>query len=184
MKLNVTIIDDDYDLTHFYSQCKLHGFVNNTSDERIRRHFVRDRFGCLFGLEKQGQLIACAGCHELPEVSENAFRIQFRGCELPGTDVKKSLAKSHFNSSTFRELIPYQIEWCGHFGSNELYLTTNLDNKNHRAMQLIAQQGYLRLHETKMLFGVEQAIWRFNIEKYIEERKKLGVYTLQPPPLI
>ena len=56
--------------------------------------------------------MACAGCLEFPEVSSNAFRIQYRGCEIPGTDIKKTLSKSHFNSSTFRELIPYQIQWC------------------------------------------------------------------------
>tara|TARA_B110000238_G_C15933788_1_gene355928 strand:+ start:176 stop:331 length:156 start_codon:yes stop_codon:yes gene_type:complete len=51
-------------------------------------------------------------------------------------------------------------------------------------MQLIASQGFLTLHSEEMLFGVEQAIWKLNNEKYIEERKKLGVYTIQPPPLI
>ena len=69
-------------------------------------------------------------------------------------------------------------------GSEELYLTTNLDNKNHRAMQLIAKQGYLSLHSEEILFGKEQAIWSFNIDKYITERKKIGRYTIQSPPLI
>ena len=69
-------------------------------------------------------------------------------------------------------------------GSDELYLTTNIDNKNHRAMQLIAKQGFLSLHSQQELFQVEQAIWRFDIDKYISERKKLGFYTIQRPPLI
>ena len=51
-------------------------------------------------------------------------------------------------------------------------------------MTLIAKQGFLSLHSTEQLFGVEQAIWRFNIDKYITERKKLGIYTIQRPPLI
>ena len=150
----------------------------------MKLDFITQRFGNMWGLEKEGRLVAVAGCLEFPEVSSNAFRIQFRGCEIPGSDVKKTLSKSHFNSSTFRELIPYQIEWCNDRGSDELYLTTNIDNKNHRAMQLIAKQGFLTLHKETILFNVEQAIWRFNIEKYIDERKKLGIYTIQRPPLI
>ena len=167
----------------FYDECKLHGFVNNYSYKSMRFDFVKERVGNYWGLVSD-RLVAVAGCHKFPEVSDNAFRIQFRGCELPGTDIKKSLSRSHFNSSTFRELIPYQIQWCERHGSDELYLTTNLDNKNHRAMQLIAKQGFLTLYSQQILFEVEQSIWRFNIDKYISERKKIGIYTVQPPPLI
>ena len=184
MKLKVIDNLFDYDLSEFYAECESLGYINNTSDERMRLDFVKSRFGNMWGLEKEGRLIGVAGCHEFPEVSDNAFRIQFRGCELPNTDVKRTLSKSHFNSSTFRELIPYQIEWCANMGSSELYLTTNTDNRNHRAMQLIAKQGFLTLHKITTLFEVEQAIWRFNIDKYISERKKLAIYTVQRPPLI
>jgi len=173
----------NYEMQPFFDECKLHGFVNNYSRETMRFDFVEKRFGNFWGLVSD-RLVAVAGCLHFPEVSDNAFRIQFRGCEIPGTDIKKTLSRSHFNSSTFRELIPYQIEWCERMGSNELYLTTNIDNKNHRAMQLIAKQGFLSLHSEQMLFQVEQAIWRFDIEKYISERKKLDIYTIQQPPLI
>jgi hypothetical protein len=174
----------DYPMQSFYQSCSELGYVNNVSRDEMKFDRVKTRFGNYWGLELNKRLVATAGCLEFPEVSPNAFRIQFRGCELPQTDVKKTLSKSHFNSSTFRELIPYQIEWCKRMGSEELYLTTNLDNKNHRAMQLIAKQGYLSLHSEEILFGKEQAIWSFNIDKYITERKKIGRYTIQSPPLI
>ena len=51
-------------------------------------------------------------------------------------------------------------------------------------MQLIAKQGFLTLIDTTILYGVEQAIWRLDNEKYLDERKKLGRYTIQYPPLI
>lgn len=184
MVLNVIDNLEDYALEDFFNECKQLNFVNNTSKDQMKFDRVKQLFGNYWGLELDNRLIATAGCLAFPEVSDNAFRIQFRGCEIPCTDIKKTLSKSHFNSSTFRELIPYQIQWCDKMGSNELYLTTNLDNKNHRAMQLIAKQGFLTLHSQEMLFGKEQAIWRFHIEKYISERKKLGIYTLQPPPFI
>ena len=174
----------DYPMQSFYQSCSELGYVNNVSRDEMKFDRVKTRFGNYWGLELNKRLVATAGCLEFPEVSPNAFRIQFRGCELPQTDVKKTLSKSHFNSSTFRELIPYQIEWARNMGSEELYLTTNIDNKNHRAMQLIAKQGYLSLHSEEILFGKEQAIWSFNIDKYITERKKIGRYTIQSPPLI
>ena len=31
------------------------------------------------------EIVAVAGCHPLPEVGPNAWRIMFRGCELPHT---------------------------------------------------------------------------------------------------
>lgn len=175
---------EEYPLDSFFEECLQNGFVNNVSRDTMKFDTVKIRFGNYWGLELNKRLIATAGCLEFPEVSENAFRIQFRGCELPQTDVKKTLSKSHFNSSTFRELIPYQIQWARNMGSEELYLTTNLDNKNHRAMQLIAKQGYLTLYSEEMLFDKEQAIWRLDVDKYITERKKLGKYTIQSPPLI
>ena len=49
-------------------------------------------------------------------------------------------------------------------------------------MQLIAKQGFLTLYSEEILFGKKQAIWRFHNEKYINERKKLGVYTIQQAP--
>lgn len=174
----------NYNLDPFFDSCKRLGYVNNISKKSMRMDLVKERFGNYWGLCKDKQLVAVAGCLEFPEVDVNAYRIQFRGCELPHSDVKKTLSRSHFNSSTFRELIPYQIDWCNKLGSNDLYLTTNLDNKNHKAMQLIAKQGFLTLIDTTILYGVEQAIWRLDNEKYLDERKKLGRYTIQCPPLI
>lgn len=182
--LNVITDLYNYPMDNWFLNCRLEGFINNSSRNRMNFELVAELDGNYWGLEKEGELIATAGCLRFPEVSANAWRIQYRGCEMPGSDIKKGLSRSHFNSSTFRELIPYQLEWIAQYNSDKLYLTTNLDNKNHRAMQLIAKQGFLSLHSEEMLFGVEQAIWRFNIDKYISERKKLGVYTLQRPPLI
>lgn len=174
----------DYNMNEYYVKCRIYGYSNNWSEDRYNFDRVKEYDGNFWGLESKGSLIATAGCLRFPEVSANAFRIQYRGCEIPHTDIKKGLSRSHFNSSTFRELIPYQLEWIAKYNSDEIYLTTNLDNKNHRAMVLIAKQGFLSLHSTEELFGVEQAIWRFNIDKYITERKKLGIYTIQHPPLI
>lgn len=177
-------------LDEFYDQCKSFGYNNNISDEKMKFDFVRERFGNIWAVVKDKKIIGVAGCHEFPEIDSNGFRIQFRGCELPGSDIKKGLAKSHMNSFTWRELIPYEIEWCNKLGSSNLYITTNYNHDesgrmilNHRAMVLMEKQGYLKHHIDKNIFGVDQTVWRFNSEKYLETRRRLPCYTLEPPPL-
>lgn len=161
----------------FFSQCRELGYTNNISRNSIKFDWVvNERRGRFWTLALADRIIAMAGCHWFPEVHERAYRIQFRGCELPGMDPKKSLSKGQFNSCTFRELIPYQIRWIQSLGDYEMFLTTNHDNKNHRTMQLMARQGYLTHFRSGPLFGVEQTIWKFNLEKYLAVRARITSY--------
>jgi hypothetical protein len=133
---------------------------------------------------RDDDIIAVAGCHPLPEVGPNAWRIMFRGCELPQTDTFKGLGKGDWNSITQREMIPRFIEWCP---SEELYLTTNTDHehsngkasRNHRLMGLLARQGILHYEGRMVLNKTEQALWKLNIDEYTTRRNRLkGTYVL------
>lgn len=133
---------------------------------------------------KDNKIIAVAGCHPLPEVSPNAWRIMFRGCEIPGTDTFKGLSKGDWNSITQREFIPLMIKWCS---SNELYITTNINHdhsngkapRNHRLMRLLAKQGILDNCGDIVLNNTEQTLWKLNISEYTERRNKLtGKYVV------
>ena len=96
----------------FFEKCRSHNFVNNISAKTIKFNWVvNERFGKFWGILDCGSMIGMAGCHWMPEIHDLAFRILFRGCELPGADKKKTLSRSHFNSMNFREVIPYQLEW-------------------------------------------------------------------------
>lgn len=172
-------IDDIHhpDIQRFFAECQTLGFSNNVSSESIKYHWTRnERKGCFWALYIQERIVGMAGCHWMPEIHEKAFRIQFRGCEIPGTDPKKTLSRSHFNSMTFRELIPLQLNWIEQFGEYEVFLSTNHDNKNHRAMQLIAQQGFLTEFDVGEYFSVQQTIWKFNSQHYKSVRSKIKSY--------
>ena len=167
-------------LNKFFESCLELNYINNTSTVAIRSSYVQQREGNIWFLVKDNEIIGMSGCHRFDEVDPTAFRIQFRGCELPGRDVKQGLSRSHFNSSTFRELIPYQLAWIASKGydSKNVYLTANHDNKNHRAMTLIERQGFLTKYKEDMLFGVQQTIWKFNTEHYETVRRKVTSYVV------
>lgn len=168
----------------FMTKCNELGYYNNSTIERFRFDRVDNNWGNIWGLAKGNDLIATAGCHLFEEYDSDSFRLQFRGCEIPGTDVKRGLSKGHWNSMTWRELIPYELDLAYKVGIYKFYITTNTDNRNHRTMTNMAKQGYLELDKITMLNNTEQAIWRFNDEKYLEVRSKLPIYTMEPPPLI
>lgn len=167
-------------LTRFFQQCTTLGYKNNTSLVSIRADFVKQRQGNIWFLCKGEEIIGMSGCHRFDEVDPKSFRIQFRGCEIPGTDVKTGLSRSHFNSSTFRELIPYQLQWIHNMGfdKNNVYLSANKDNKNHLAMSLIEKQGFLTKFKEGVLFGADQTIWKFNTEHYEKVREKVTSYVV------
>lgn len=175
---DLTTVDESL-LAKFFEECSNLGYTNNISKEAIRIDYVRGRKGNIWFLRKTDQIIGMAGCHLL---TRKAYRIQFRGCELPGADVKPGLSRSHFNSSTFRELIPYQLKWIEDHGydKHNVYLTVNNDNRNHRAMSLIEKQGFLtRNHEyasNLTLFETEQTLWKFITAHYEEVRSKIKSY--------
>lgn len=69
------------------------GYINNASLKAMKYEWCNDFGGKYFCAIKDDNIIAVAGCHPLPEVGENAWRILFRGCELPHTDTFKGLGR-------------------------------------------------------------------------------------------
>lgn len=167
-------------LTHlevFCKKCNALGYQNNSSLNAMKFEWCKD-VGEYFCAIKNNEIVAVAGCHPLPEVSPNAWRILFRGCELPGNDTFKGLGKGDWNSITQREFIPKFIEHCP---TNELYITTNISHehsngkaaRNHRLMGLLAKQGILDKHSDMMLYYTHQTVWKLNIEEYTKRRERL-----------
>ena len=58
------------------------------------------------------EIIAVGGCHPLPEIDKNGWRINFRGCELPRISPYKGLNKGNWNTITWRDFIPVFIDYC------------------------------------------------------------------------
>ena len=155
------------------------GYTNNASLKAMRYDWCKEN-GEYFCAIKDDDIIAVAGCHKCPEIHEGAWRILFRGCELPGTSPYKGLNKGDWNSITQRDFIPKFIDYCP---SKDLYISTNTDNehsgkalRNHRLMSILANQkdAYLNYICDMALNKTEQTIWQLNIGKYLERRSKLN----------
>jgi len=167
----------------FCNKCKELGYQNNQSFQAMKLLWCKNQ-GEYFCAVKDNEIVAVAGCHPLPEVSPNAWRIMFRGCELPMQDTFTGLGKGDWNSITQREMIPKFIEYCP---TDELYITTNTYHehsngkaaRNHKLMGLLARQGILDKHGEMMLYYTEQTVWKLNIEEYTRRRNKLkGCYVV------
>lgn len=177
--MKIEIIQDKHltMLQEFCDRCAELGYENNSSFQSMKLLWCKQN-GEYWCAIKDNKIVAVAGCHPLPEVSHNAWRIMFRGCELPGNDTFKGLGKGDWNSITQREVIPKMIEWIQ---SDELYITTNIKHehsngksaRNHRLMGLLAKQGILENCGDMTLYYTEQTLWRLNIEEYIRRRERI-----------
>ena len=168
----------------FCDKAKKLGYENNSSIEAMKLDWCAEQ-GKWFCAIKNREIIAVGGCHPLLEVGPNAWRILFRGCELPNKDSHKGLSKYNWYSVTWREFIPAFIEWCP---SNELYITTNTDNdhsfgkasRNHKLMGLLAKQNILENCGIKNLYYTDQTVWKLNIDEYTRRRKEIRSIQVKP----
>jgi len=177
--MKIEIIQDKHldMLQEFCNTCKELGYENNSSFHAMKLLWCKN-WGEYWCAVKDNKIVAVAGCHPLPEVSPKAWRIMFRGCELPGHDTFKGLSKGDWNSITQREFIPLMIKWIP---SDELYITTNVDYehsngkaaRNHRLMGLLAKQKILDNCGDVVLYYTEQTLWRLNIEEYTKRRERI-----------
>ena len=168
------------ELEVFCKKAKELGYVNNSSLKLMRYDWCKEN-GEYYCAIKGNDIVAVAGCHTLPEFSPNAWRIMFRGCELPGASPYKGLNKGDWNSITQRDFIP---EFINYIPSKELYISTNISNehsgkalRNHKIMNILARQkdAYIIDVCDMMLNNVHQTIWKLNIEQYLSRRSKLNV---------
>ena len=165
-------------LRSFCQKAKELGYQNNSSLEAMKFDWCHE-LGKWFCAIEDDNIVAVAGCHPLPEISPTAWRIMFRGCELPQTDKFKGLGKGDWNSITQREMIPKFINYCP---TDKIYITTNIDHehsngkstRNHRLMGLLAKQGILDWHSDVTLYYTKQTVWRLNIAEYTRRRNLLG----------
>jgi len=157
----------------FCDKCKDLGYTNNSSFKSMKLEWCKD-WGEYYCAIKDDEIVAVGGCHPLPEINENGWRINFRGCELPGASPYKGLNKGNWNTITWRDFIPVFIDYCP---TDNLYITTNISNehsgkalRNHKLMGLLAKQGILDKVSDTILYYTEQTIWKLNVQEYVKRR--------------
>ena len=127
-------------------------------------------WGEYFCAIKDNEIFSVAGCHPLPEVSPNGWRVFFRRCELPKQSPYKGLVKGPGQMG--KNFMNVFLNYCS---SDELYITTNIINENlndmvrhHRKMELVAghKDGYIDKAGDMILYNTKQTVWKINVKKF------------------
>jgi len=164
-------------LETFCQEAEELGYNNNSSLKAMKYDWCKD-YGEYFCAIEDDKIVSVSGCHPLPEVNAKAWRVMFRGAQLPGYNNSYGLSKYHMNAITFRDILPAQIEFCG---TDELYITTNIEhdasgkmNKIHRLFKNLSKLGIVDCYQEQMtLYYTEQSVWKLNIDEYNKRRNNI-----------
>lgn len=165
-------------LEQFCNSCKEQGYRNNESFTAMKLEWCLEQGGQFFLTYINDTIVSVSGCHPLPEVGNNAYRILFRGAALKEyQNYPRVLSKHLMTGIPFYTHIPLANEWCN---SSQLVITTNWNNsgitsmnKSHNVLGLLARQGIVNCLIKKMnLFYTEQTVWQLNMENYLAARNK------------
>jgi hypothetical protein len=168
----------------FCQQCKLAGYKNNESIDAMKLDWCLSQGGQFFLTYLDDKIISLSGCHPLSQVSNNVYRILFRGATLPEyQNLTGTLSKTHMNSIPFFYHVPNQISWGKQVNSDTFVVTTNYQNseiksmsKSHRVFYGLAKQNIVsQLVERLDLFYTEQAVWQINEDEYFKHRFKYAL---------
>lgn len=177
---------DHIKLQTFCDYFKSQGIKNNDSFESIKLDNMKMPYGQYFiGYDYDSDKIwNLLGIHHLPEIHNHAWRCFYRGAQLPGYRFGNALTSDIFKVGyqiTF--MIEMQIKFIHKYDNQaEIYASTNTPRAekfaksqyiDQRIAPMLAERGvFTKTHEDFILFNTPQSIWKLNIDKYFEERKK------------
>lgn len=163
-------------LINFCAKCNDLGYKNNESLEAMRLEWCLGQGGQFFLTYYDDALISVSGCHPIPQVDNTAYRLLFRGVELPEyQNFFNVVSKTHMSALPFFYHVPLQIAWAKKQEFSKFVITTNWDNpdgiksmnKSHRVFKLLARQGLVDCEIEKIhLWHTDQSVWKLNINSY------------------
>jgi len=147
--------NDIFDVKLFCIECKILGYDNNSSLEKIKWNTAK-----WIGTYIDDVLISMSGVRPEPDIEEKAYRILFRGVTLPGHTIKST--KDITKTSVQWQHIPYQIELVNDINAN-FYMTSNVNFgvKSHRLTKYMKNCNDVLFYKKMKLFGVEQIVWKY-----------------------
>ena len=172
--------DHNRALEKFCSMCQMQGYKNNESFDTMRLEWCLDQGGQFFLTYLDNDIISVSGCHPLPQVGKDVYRVLFRGATLKEHQNHLGvISKTHMTSIPFYTHIPLAIDWIKPYGDKKLVITTNWNNpeiasmnKSHNVLGLLARQGIVDCLVEKIdLFYTEQTVWQLNVDKYLAARE-------------
>jgi hypothetical protein len=173
--------DEDLDdLKIFCEACSTLGYYNNDSFKSIKLDKMKMPYGQYFigyDLEKKIIFNLC-GVHQMTELSQDAYRVFFRGATLPGYGTGKTGYKSSFQ---LMEILNLQIDFIlENNPAAEFYFTTNRDHlpSNGKSQRMdavmaprVARNGIFDIVEEDFVYmNTRQKLWRVNVSKYKDWR--------------
>lgn len=173
----IKITQEYYPLLKKYCQeCKKLGWLNNSSLDDLRVDYIQEHGGCYFGIIENDELVSIAGCHKFIELNLDGWRIFYRSATLPGKAKNNGLHRG--TGARGRLYIDAFIEYCN---NEDMYFTTNIENSNwsgitryhdHMLKESSLSDSYVEFCDTIELYGVQQAVWILNNEKYYQRTRK------------
>lgn len=175
------LLDSDTpQLIEFCKECEKLGWENNKDLNSIKLDKMQMPYGKFFVAVDKEKIVSIAGVHKFPEVNDNSYRCLFRGAQLPKYSPKFSM-NMFMSGVQFTYLLYQQITLIQSIDPNaEFYITTNIDNGKAGAssrldktmMPRLQRQGIWELSDTKVIYGIEQNIWKINVPEYLAQREK------------
>jgi hypothetical protein len=170
----------DLDLTEFYKEAASRGFKNNSSQKEMIDCFQNESKWAAWMLYEDDRPIGSVAAHSFDDVmGPGSYRVLTRCCILKGTRKNGGLmtaktAIAQHQNLTDQFLLPTCISWAG----KNIYATSNVSTV---ASQRFVHRTYFpTLEKIKVvsrvrdLFyrGVEQTVWRINVDKFEENLKR------------
>lgn len=170
----------ELDLTEFYSNALVKGFINNSDQQVLVESLAKEKNWCVWILYYNYKAVGSVGAHSFPEMGENAYRIAVRTCVftdlLPFNTLRTRNQIVTHQHVTSQFLIPVCIEWCP--PSANMYITSNENSVGtQRLVHNIfgpAMEATGQMKRIKDLFyrGTNQTVWQLFPSKFYEELNK------------
>mgnify|MGYP006906284702 CR=1 FL=1 len=164
MNDTITLNKPTLDLMKFIDECKALGFKNNDSLESM----CFDEAEVWFATYDNKNIVGLSGMHKF----KDGWRALFRGAQL--YPIPGGLSKNHMNCWMFYYHLPFVIDFVH---PSPIYITTNIDNdasgymtRLDKLYHILQQKGIVDHISTEHLRGVNQNIWRLNVNVYEEVR--------------
>lgn len=161
----------DKKVRDYLKSCENLGFKNNNSLKAMKWHWCLDK-GAWYGTSVNDKIVSISGIHEF----EDGYRALFRGAQLETRPIR-GLTRYQMQSYCISEQLPKQIEYAN---GKPLYITTNISNdasgkmnRIHRSFGVMEQGGMVEYIKDDEIFNEQQSIWRLNVDRYFEIRKKI-----------
>ena len=178
--------DDLAELMLFCTRCETEELKNNSSLDALKISEIQPPYGqywIVLEPEKK-QIVGISGCHQLREVSPQAYRILYRSCMLPSYRVfeSKNLFKSvATNEPIFKNLAPLQVQWAKEQGGQDFFISTNVEIdepwkekmvQTNRVLALLARQKIVSLYKENVeIYHCQQNLWRLNESYFMQVLK-------------